>query len=204
MTKKNINRQFKANFNFAIEMLKESKIKIFILSIIIFIAFLTGIIVAVRTHSNYSSLENFGVVDIASGKLTTTFFARLFSMILIVFICFGCSFSVYLFPLATLFLAYRGFLLGLNTCLMIIIYGFSAVVVTLIVALPCQLIALVILNLFYILMSKTIKDYKCFGGSKIPKQRAIILLITLALLFLLCMIEALLLLIFSAKVILVI
>lgn len=204
MTTKKKNNQFKENFAFSFELLKESKIKVIITAILLFIAILTGIIVAARTHTHYQIGENYGVVDVSSGGLTTTFFARLFSMALIALIVFGCSFLPWLFPLAMIFLCYRAYLLGLNITLMIILYGLPGVVISLIVALPCQLIALLVLSLFYLLMAQTAKDFKCFGGTRTPSQRMKIIMITLILILALCILESILLWIFSAKIILVI
>ena len=204
MTYKNKKRQLKNVAGFALDLLKESKVKLIIISVLIVIAFLTGVIVAARTHSSYNNLDGYGIVDVRTGGLTTTFFTRLFSMLFIALILFGCSFTVYLFPVGLIFLVYRAYLLGLNICLMIVFYGFSGVVVTIIVAFPCQLIALAVLGLFYILMSKTIKDYKCYGGARVPKQRMKILVSAIVLFLAICIVESLLLTLFSAKVILII
>ncbi len=204
MINKSKKRQFNEFAGFAIDIIKECKLKVILISAIMIIALLTGIIVAARTHSTYLGIENYGIVDVRTGTLTTTFFSRLLSMLFIALIMFGCSFSVYLMPIAVLFLAYRAYLLGLNICLMIIFYGFSGVVVSIVVAFPIQLIALATLLLFYILMSKTCKDYKSFGGCKVPKQKSRLILSAVIILFLLCIIESLFVVMFSAKVILVI
>lgn len=174
------------------------------MSVLLIIAILTGVIVALRTHSHYEIGENYGVVDVTTGGLATTFFARLFSMLLIAVICFGCSFLHYLFPVAMIFLCYRAYLLGLNIALMIILYGLTGVVVSLIIALPCQLIALLILAISYLLHVQTTKDCKCFGGGRTPNQRIKILILTLILILAICIIESVLLWLFSAKIILVI
>lgn len=204
MTYKSKNRQFKEEARFAFDILKESKIKAVIVSVVVLIALLTGIIVAARTHTAFASIDNYGIIDVKTGTLTTTFFTRFFSMLFIGLILLGCSFSVYLFPIGVVFIAYRAYLLGLNICLMIVHYGFSGVIVTIIVAFPCQLIALTLMCLFFILMSKTIKDFKCFGGCRVPKQRMKIIICGLLCLLIICIFESLLLLLFSAKVILVI
>lgn len=204
MTNKHKNRQLKDELKFCFDILKESKVKVIVISVVTLIALLTGIIIAARTHSAYASLDNFGVIDVRTGTLTTSFFTRLLSMFFIALILLGCSFTIYTFPIGLLFIAYRAYLLGLNICLMIVFYGFSGVIVTVIVAFPCQLIALALLCLFYILMTKTVKDYKCFGGSKVPNQRMKIIVCGFLSLFVICVCEALLLTLFSARVILVI
>lgn len=204
MTKRKSNNHFfKDNFSFVIELAKESKIKIIISSILILIAILTGVIIAIKTHSYYKIGQNYGVVDVASGGLTTTFFARFFSMLLIGCILLGCSYIKYLYPLAMVFLCYRAYLLGLNIALMLILYGLPGVIISLIVALPCQMFALIVLGMFYICMSQTFKEFK-FYSCKTPKQKMKIIFFTLILLFVVCVVESLLLWIFSAKIILVI
>ena len=90
--------KFKEDYGFCFDLIKQCKIKTVILAIILLISILTGIVVACKTHSCYAVNKNYGVVDVTSGGLTTTFFARLFSMLLIAGICFGCSFLSYLFP----------------------------------------------------------------------------------------------------------
>ena len=203
ITKKN-NNKFKDCIRFVGELLKNCKIKSLICSLTLLIGFLTGIIIAAKTHHHYQIGENYGVVDVSSGGLTTTFFARLFSMLLVCAIIFGCSFLPYLFPVAMIFLCYRAYLLGLNIVLMIILYGLPGVVISLIVALPCQLFCLIALFLFYLLISQTNKDYRCFGRAQIPNQRLKILIATALVLLAICILEAILLWIFSAKIILVI
>ncbi len=204
MTYKNKNRQIKEATRFACDMLKESKLFIVIISVISIIALLTGIIVAIKTRSSFAHLDGYGVVDVRTGGLATSFFTRLFSMLFIALILFGCSFSVYIFPIGIIFLAYRTYLLGLNVCLLIIRYGFSGVVISVIVAFPCQLLALVVLAVFFILMTKTIRDYKCFGGCRVPKQRTKLIVCALVCLICICIVESVFLVLFSAKFILII
>ena len=203
ISKKNKNR-FKENLNFCFDLLKGSKLKLLFTCIFLVIALLTGIIVATKTHSHYEIGENYGVVDVTTGGVTTTFFARLFSMILIAGIVFGCSFISYLYPLAVVFLAYRAYLFGLNIALMLILYGFSGVIVTFLVVLPCQLLALIILTVFYLLMALTTKDLKCFGATRLSRQRSKILVMTFIALLVICILESILLWLFSAKIILII
>ena len=205
MTNKNKNRIFISGRNFIFDNIKSCKIKFFAIAIALLIALLTGIIVAIRTHKSIFVNDNFGVVDISSNQVSpSTFFTRLLSMLVMFLLLFGCSTTKYLFPVSLIFLAYRSYLLGLNACLMIVVYGFSGVVISVIVALPCQLLVLATLCIFYILMSKTFNDCRCFGSCSTPRQKTKIALTTLIILILLCIIESLLLLLFSAKIILVI
>ena len=205
MTTKNKKRIFKDVSNFVLETIKDCKLKTIIVFTVSTIALLTGIIVAIRTHNNYSISNDFGVVDITSNSVSvSTFFTRLLSMCLVFLVLFGSAYNRYTFIIGIVFLAYRAYLLGLNVCLMIVFYGFSGVVVSVIVAFPCQLITLAILGIFFILMSKTFVDYRAFGGCRIPRQKTKLVVITLILLLSICIIESILLTLFSAKIILVI
>lgn len=204
MTNKNKNRQIRELGNFIFESIKINKFMLIIFLVISIITLFTGIIVAAKTHSSIMANDNFGLVDITTGGLTTTFFTRLLSMMFMVLILFGCSFTIYVVPISIIFISYRSYLLGLNICLMIINYGFSGALISIIVAFPCQLIAIGVMILYYVTMLKTNKDYKAWGGCRTPYQRLKILIITIIVLLLLCLLESLLLAIFSAKVILVI
>lgn len=205
MTTKNKKRIFKDVSNFVLETIKDCKLKTIIVFTVSIIALLTGIIVAIRTHNNYTISNDFGVVDITSNSVSvSTFFTRLLSMCLVFLVLFGSAYNRYTFIIGIVFLAYRAYLLGLNVCLMIVFYGFSGVVVSVIVAFPCQLITLAILGIFFILMSKTFVDYRAFGGCRTPRQKTKLVVITLILLLSICIIESILLTLFSAKIILVI
>ena len=205
MTNKNKNRFFRDAFEFIISSIKACKLKTIIIIIFTTIALITGIIVAIRTKDSYNISNNFGVVDVSSnGVNSSTFFTRLLSMLLVFAICLGSSYNNYTFVIGLIFLSYRAYLLGLNLCLMIVFYGFSGVVVSVIVAFPCQLLTLAVLAVFFIIMSRTFCDQRNFGGCHMPKQKTKVIISTLICLLLLCLIETILLALFSAKVILVI
>lgn len=205
MTNKNKNRFFKDIFEFVLDCVKACRIKTIIILVLMVIALITGIIVAFRTKDSYSISDSFGVVDISSnGVNSSTFFTRLLSMLLVFAILLGSSYNNYTFAIGLIFLGYRAYLLGLNLCLMIVFYGFSGVVVSVIVAFPCQLLTLVVLSIFFITMSRTFCDQRNYGGCRMPKQKTKIIVSTLICLLLLCLLETILLALFSAKVILVI
>lgn len=204
MTKKNKNFTFKQCKDFAFESIKECKIRAIVLLIVMLVSLITGIIIAIKTHSNWGTANGLGIIDVKTGGLTSTFFTRFLSVLFIYLILFGASYISYLFPLAVIILGYRSYLLGLNTCLIIILHGFSGAILSMLIALPCQLLVLFTLAVFYILLCKTTKDYKCFGGSRIKNQKMLICLSALIILFALCVVESILLLIFNAKIILII
>lgn len=204
MTKKNKNFAIKDIKDFIFESIKLCKIKSAILLLFALITFLTGIIVAIKTHKSWGTSDGMGIINTKTGALTSSFFTRLLSMMFVYLILLGCSFHHMLFPIAVIFLSYRGYLLGLNITLMIIFYGFSGAIISILVALPCQLFAILSLMIFYILMHRTSKDYACYGGSRYLGQRTKISLSFVCVLMLICLIESFLLFMFSAKIILVI
>lgn len=205
MTNKNKNRNFREAFEFIMDCIRACKIKTIIILVLTTIALITGIIVAVRTKDNYNITDYFGVVDVsANGVSSSTFFTRLLSMLLVFAICLGSAYNNYTFVIGLIFLGYRAYLLGLNLCLMIVFYGFSGVIVSVVVAFPCQLLTLIVLSVFFIVMSRTFCDQRNFGGCRMPKQKTIIIITTLICLIILSLLETILLALFSAKVILVI
>ena len=178
MTKFNKNRQ--PILNSAIESIKASKAKLFIISIITLIALITGIIVGAKTDC-FDECITFA-----------SFWARFFSMILIMLICFGCAFTKWLCPLAGLFLAYRAYLLGLQIVLIILNQGFVGGILALLIVFPCQIIVLFSLICFYILMSKLHNTCYCFGFKNYKGQILGLLLVETAILLLCCVLQALL------------
>ena len=203
MTKNNKNITFQRIQEFVLSSLKECKIKTIVMFVFLVIAFFTGVIVAIRTHSDYGVIENWGIVDIKSGGISSTFFTRILSCFFIFLILFGCSFFDFLLPIAVVLISYRSYLLGLNICLMIIFYGFSSVLVSVIIALPCQLVILLLLAVFYISSSRVVKDVKCYGNSQFASSKLSICILFAILIFAVCLIETVLLFLFSAKVFLV-
>ncbi len=200
MTKNNKKRNIKQNFDFLFDCLKNSKMMTIVLGIILVITFLTGVIVAIKAKASYDELQKIGVVCFGRSG----FFYRLLSMLFIALICFGCSFTDWLSPLAILFLAYRAYLLGINLCLIISVNGIGGIVTAILIVLPCQLLALLTLALFYLLLRRTCKDYKCFGWSRISGQKGKIIIWSLILILSICILESLLFAIFSPTIILVI
>ncbi len=205
MTKKNKNHIFREAFDFVIDTCKSCKIKTILVIVVCVIALITGIIVAIRTHDSYSVTNNYGVIDITQNDInSSTFFTRLLSMLLVFALLLGSSYNNYTFVIGIIFLGYRAYLLGLNVCLMIVLYGFSGVIVSFVVAFPCQLLTLFVLGLFFICMSRSFCDFRTFGGCRVPRQKTKVIVSALVCLILLCLLESIMLTIFSAKIIFII
>lgn len=197
----------KCNFDniklFIFESIKVNKFTVILTSVLTIIMFITGIIVASKTHGDFSQ-DGLGIIDIETGNLTSSFFMRLLSLIIIFCILFCCSFNIFLYPVAMIFLLYRTYLLGLYICLMIIKYGFIGTIISLFVVFPCQIFIMIIFIIFYVLLFKTNREYKCFGRSRYYHQKTKICLSTFILLLSLCVVESVLLLLLNAKIILII
>ncbi len=182
----------------------QSKIKFFIIGFVVLVALLTGIIVAIKCYSGstLADLGRYGLVDMSNG-MTSSFFSRLMSMIFVMLLLFGFSYTKFCMPLALILIAYRTYLIGLNLTIMFILFGLPGMIVSLLIALPCQLIALAIMCVFYLCQCNCTKEFSCCHGAK-GGQKLQLLILGLICLVLICLIETLLLVLLSAKVILVI
>ena len=196
MTTKNKKRH---NFFLIIESLKKCKLKLILIGIFIFIALITGIIVAAKVGAENQNIEKFDILSFGSN-----FWGRLFSMLLVALICFGCSFSKWLFPISLLFLSYRGYLLGVNITFIISSSGFSGVIAAILVIFPCQIIVLALMSAMYALLCKMRKE--CVGGcdNQSLKQRLLVMVVTLVFLVIVCVLESVLFAIFSPNLILIV
>lgn len=180
-----------------------SKIKIIITLFVLFVSLLVGIILAFKYNSDLSMnlLEDYGIVSFVGKGITSSFFSRLLSILLIMIILFACSFSKFLMPLAVIVLAFRTYLLGFNLCLMFLTYGLPGIFISLFIILPCQVLIMLAFCCYYFLIIKRCND---FSGCISPKEKLKITLFILLVMVALCLSETLLLLIFNASVIIVI
>ena len=202
---KNKMRQFSPVKDFIFESVRFHKLKALIILTCCLLLFLTGVIVACKTGTNNpDNIFGFALKEGSFQIITSSFFTRLLSSLLIMLLLFVFSLNRFLFPLGLILLAYRNYLLGLNICFMIIIYGFSGAILSIFIILPCHLVCLAILSLFYIIAIRTRQDYCNFGGYRFSKQRLFILLGFFIAIFLICLIESILLAVLSVNVILVI
>ena len=133
---------------------------------------------------------------------SSAFFSRTLSLSINVIILFGVSFVPILFPLAEVLIIYRGYLFGLNFALIFILYGLGGSLTAIVVILPCQLLTLFILIMFYLILSKINSNCKRFGGTDC--NRFLCLLFGFLILVLVNLVETLLLYLLNGQVILVI
>ena len=186
--------------------IRQNKWKIICTLALCLVAICTGVFVAIKSHSNYNlgclqeiNLGNFYTGFAAS---SSAFLSRTLSLGINVGIIVVVSFSVFLFPLAEILFVYRGYLFGLNFALIFVFYGLGSIFTAGIVILPCQLLTLFVMILFYFVLSKTNQNCKKFGGTDC--NRLLLVIVFFLILLLINLIETTLLFVLNGKVILVI
>ncbi len=130
------------------------------------------------------------------------FFSRSFSALLVMGVCFVTTLTPWTMPIAVLVLGFRGYLLGYNICCLCASFGMSGMLNAILIVVPCQLCMLIALTMFFAFISKATACCKKFGKGSVSRLK--IFLCFLAVILIINLIETLLLLLFSAKVILVI
>lgn len=186
--------------------LKENRGKFILTLILVIIAISAGIFVAIK-HSNSESLsrlQEISLDDFKNGLVgsSSAFFSRMLSLSVNAIILFGVSFVPILFPIAEILIVYRGYLFGLNFALIFILYGLGGSLTAIVVILPCQLLTLFVLMMFYLILSKINGNCKRYGNTDC--NRLLYLLFGLLVLLILNLTETLLLYLLNGKVILVI
>lgn len=185
--------------------LKENRAKFFLSIILSLIAISVGVFVAIRYNGeSLSSLQEISLDDFKSGFVgsSSCFFSRTLSLFINVLILFALSFLPILFPLAELLIVYRAYLFGLNFALIFLLYGLGGSLTAIVVILPCQLLTLFALIMFYLIISKINSNCKKFGGTEC--NRFVFLLVGFLLLVCINLVETLLLYLLNGQVILVI
>ena len=189
-----------------VKAMKENRIKFIITLILVLIATSAGVFVAIKNtaNSSLSSLQEISLDDFASGFVgsSSAFFSRTLSLTINVLILFGVSFVPFLFPLAEVLIVYRSYLFGLNFALIFLLYGLGGSLTAIVVILPCQLLTLFILIMFYLVLSKINGNCKRYGGTDC--NRFLFLLFGFLLLIAVNLVETILLYLLNGQVILVI
>lgn len=188
------------------QTLKENRIKFIITIILVLISLSAGIFVAIKYSgsANLSRLQEISLDDFKSGFAgsSSAFFSRMLSLSINILILFGCSFLPILFPVAEILIVYRAYLFGLNFTLIFILYGIGGSLTAIVVILPCQLLMLFALIMFYFISSKI--NGNCKRYAKAECNRLLFLLLGLIILLVLNLAETLLLYLLNGRVILVI
>lgn len=197
-----------SNFKYTLlSFLIVNKVKIIVMLFVVAITLLTGIFTASKYLAGGQSIsfKDYGIVEFANGSITTVaiFFKRTLSFSVVLLLLLLCSLYAPLFPLSLLIIAYRSFLLGLNITLIVVLYGFSGIFVGILIIFPFQLLILCLMC-GYFLMSRNKCLIKTRYGKGVGVNPLVLLLIFILILSLVNICETVLLVVFSANVILVI
>lgn len=194
----------RVNFKFALKsFFADNKFMIISLIVVAFLGLLTGILVAIKSGLTISNLGDFnikisehtGVVEFAG------VWERFKSVFINVLLISVASLYVLLIPVGYVVVAYRAYLLGFNITLLICLLGVSGAITSILVILPCQLLILATLICYFVVLVSVMDSRKRYGRSEFNFFKVVLLF--LLVLFVLCVIEALLLTLFSANTILV-
>lgn len=198
---------FFGNLKFScLNAIRTNKIKFLIVLFLVMVAIATGVFVAIKSNNNCTlyNLQEIDLENFYSGVTASSsaFLSRSLSLLVNVAILSILAFSPYLFPLACTLFVFRAYLLGLNFALIFVFYGIGSIFTAVIIILPCQLLMLFGLVLFYIVLQKMNSNCRCYGSCEV--NRLAFVLLGFVLLILINFVETLLLCLLSGKVILVI
>lgn len=186
--------------------LRQNKFKFILTICLVIVSLSTGIFIAIKSNQNYNlgQRREIDLCDYYSGAIATAsaFGQRALSLILNLILLTLLSFTPFCFPLAELLLMYRAYLFGLNFTLIFIFYGVGSIITAVVIVLPCQLLLLGFLTLFYFIMLSLNCRCKRYGSCE--TNRWIFVLISLLILILINLCETILLFVLNGKVILVI
>ena len=203
MFKQKKTRFFISKFTFSLkDRLKECRIRIILTSLILLLGFFIGVFVAIRLKRGemLEKAGEYGFIDFSLIKISSfsTFLLRFVSSVLMIGLLSLFSLNIFLYPLGGIIIIYRAYLVGLNLVILLISSGLSGLLISLLILLPCQIISLFLLSLYFCFFSKGIKS----GCER--RERVKDLLMFLILLLAVDVVETLLLFLFGANVILVI
>ena len=181
-----------------------SKMLILLLGVVCAIGILTGVFVAIKSGITLANIADFDICISKSGNSIAfaTVWERFFSVIINFAIISVASVSVFLLPIGFVVVAYRAYLVGFNVALMVCLFGVGGAIWGILVVVPCQLLILAIEIFFCCAMVQNADCKKKYGRPRcsFPKW----LFACLGFAFLVCLVEAILLCVFSASAILVI
>ncbi len=188
------------------DAVRANKIKLIVTFMFVLVAISTGIFVAIKCHYNFSlgRLQEINLDNFYSGVAASSsaFFQRCISLVVNFALLTGLAFSPVLYPLACALFIYRGYLFGLNFTLIFIFYGFGSFFSAILIILPCQLITLFAMIMYFIVLQKINCNLARFGRCEC--NRLMFIIFGFVLFILLNLAETILLCALSGKVILVI
>lgn len=192
------------NCKFAIvSFIKNNKWLLIFLLVSAVLGLITGILVAIKSGVCVDDLSNLHLVIYYHDG--TVVFAgvwdKCWSIFLNLAIISVAALYVLLLPLGFIVVVYRAYLVGFNLALLCCLFGIGGALKSLLILLPCQICILAIMIIFTILMVNISDSKKRFGRPNHSFFKVFIL--ALVIMLVICIVECLLLSIFSASTILV-
>ena len=180
---------------------KKNKFLYLLAIILSFLGLLTGIFVAIKCGITLSTLQDYNLCLYSGSELASFsyFFTRLFSYTCFLLILGICSLTVYLVPVGLILITYRTYLAGFNCFLLIILFGVSGAITSILIILPFQILITLIFIIYFTLMINRAEQKRRFGTVNISFFK--IFLIFFLILTILNLIETILLITLNASVI---
>jgi len=153
--------------------LKKNKILYIISLFLALLGFLTGIFVAIKSGITLATLSDYNLCVYSSSQLSSFsyFFTRLLSYTSFLVILSICSLSIYLLPVGFILIAYRTYLAGFNCCLLILLFGVSGAITSILIILPFQLIITLTFIIYFVLVINRAEQKRKFGSSDISFKK---------------------------------
>ena len=184
---------------------RQNKLKLFVLIFLAILGILTGVFTALKCGVDISNAQGYNLTIYANGNVFSfnVFFSRMLSYIIVIGAISLCSLSVFLLPISYLLFIYRGYLIGFNATLLIIIFGFSGMFTSIVIIIPCQIAFTFLFMIYFCIMINRAVQRKHFGYCEKPKFLKLFF-ITMLILLLFNLIETMLLILLNAKTIFII
>ena len=184
---------------------RQNKLKLFVLIFLAILGILTGVFTALKCGVDISNAQGYNLTIYANGNVFSfnVFFSRMLSYIIVIGAISLCSLSVFLLPISYLLFIYRGYLIGFNATLLIIIFGFSGMFTSIVIIIPCQITFTFLFMIYFCIMINRAIQRKHFGYCEKPKFLKLFF-ITMLILLLFNLIETILLIMLNAKTIFII
>ncbi len=198
---------FKNGLKFSCQnAIRENKIKLIVCLVLVLASICAGVVVAVKAKNAYElgRLQDINLQSFYDGFAlsSSAFFLRCFSLFLNLAILTALAFAPKLSFLAYILFGYRAYLFGLNFSLIIIFYGIGSIFTAVVIVLPCQMVTLLFLILYFLILTCINQNAKKYGYCETNKF--VFILAGFLILIALNLIETLLLIFLNGKVIMVI
>ena len=194
---------YTTNLKFAVKsFVNNNKWLLILLAVTALIGLITGIFVALKSGICLENLDSFKIIIISydNGLEFAGVWDKFWSVLLNLLVISVASLYVLLLPLGFIVVAYRAYILGFNLAVLCCLFGLSGACTSILILFPCQIILLALLVIYTILMVNISDSKKRYGRPCYNFFKCLILILILALVI--CVVESLILCLFSANSIL--